>query len=250
MTDEGVSVSPTSILGLLLKNEELSDVELENEISLFLFAGHETTASTLTFMFILMHKNPETKAKIQKEVDEVLGGRVPTFEDIKNLRYTTAVMKETLRLFPIGWASIRETKEPVQLGDYAIPAKVQMFVNFLHMQRNPAVFDRPTEFIPERWLTPSSEVEGVSEDVNAMAAGTIPYSYLPFSGGMRSCIGKPFAEIETKMVAAMLVQRFDFRVEEPKEWEGIPACDLYLDGLTLRPMPHTVWVTPRKVHQE
>ncbi|KAI9216217.1 cytochrome P450 [Blastocladiella britannica] len=242
-------VSPTSILGLLLQNQELSDTELQNEIALFLFAGHETSASTLTFIMILLHRHPLCKARVRQEVDEVLGedGK-PTFEDLGKLRYTNAVMKEALRLFPIGWATVRETVEPTKLGEYMIPAKTQVMVDFLHMHRNPALFDRPTEFLPERWLTQTTtDVDnGVSETVDASSTGTVPYSYLPFSGGMRSCIGKPFAEIEIKLVTAMLIQRYDFHVEEPKSWEGVDVCDLYKDGTTLRPLPHTVWITPRR----
>ncbi|KAI9179950.1 hypothetical protein H9P43_005297 [Blastocladiella emersonii ATCC 22665] len=246
----GVSIdNPTSILGLLLQQSDLGEQELLNEVVTFLFAGHETSASTLAFMVLLLDAHPAAKRALVDEVERELGGRDPTFEDMARLKYTAAVMKETLRLFPIGWATARETFEAkTRIGDYVLPAKTPILVDYFNMHRNPAVWDRPLEFVPERWLTSSTGNDDEQQQGTAAGApgpGMVPHSYLPFSGGLRSCIGKPFAEMEIKLLTVLLVQRYDWRVQRPAEWGDRAVSDLYADGTTLRPLPHLVWVTPR-----
>ncbi|ORZ38971.1 cytochrome P450 [Catenaria anguillulae PL171] len=239
------SVKPTSIIGLLLQQSDLTDEELLNEVNTFLFAGHETSASTLSFMFIALDAYPDAKAKLIAEIDEVLGGRDPTFEDLSKFKYLTAVMKETLRFFPIGWATARITTETTQLGDYSIPPNTPILVDYVALHRNPAVWDRPLEFLPERFLNTSSSGDGPSDTLDEKATGSTPYSYLPFSGGNRICAGKSFAEIEIKLLMAMMVQKYQWKVQRPESWKDRPFHDLYKDGTTLRPLPHMVWIAPR-----
>ncbi|KNE72907.1 hypothetical protein AMAG_17145 [Allomyces macrogynus ATCC 38327] len=236
--------APKTILDLLLAQSDMSEQSLRSEIMTFLLAGHETTASTLSFMIQLLDANPEFKQKVFHEVDDVLGrDRLPTFEDLSKLKWVTAVMKETLRLFPIGWATARKTVEETQLGEYIVPPNVSVIVDFMHLHRNPRIWPNPLAFDPSRFMT--SLDTSPSESVDDKATGQVPYSYLPFAGGLRSCIGKPFAEIEIKLLVAMFAQRFDWKVQRPEEWGERPLHDLYKDGTTLRPLPHTVVLVPR-----
>ena len=107
------------------------------------------------------------------------------------------------------------------------------------------MWDNPLAFLPDRWLAGPAG-DAVSEGVDISSTGAVPFSYLPFSGGPRSCIGKPLAELEIKMLVAMVVQRYDWKVQRPKEWGGRPFYDLYKDGTTLRPLPHMMWMTLRR----
>jgi cytochrome P450 len=102
------------------------------------------------------------------------------------------------------------------------------------------------EFNPERFLSPSDDLNGPSEKVTTESNQYAPYTYLPFSGGPRSCIGKPFAEIEIKLLIAMLAQRYDWVVQRPESWKNRHVTDLFTDGTTLRPLPHMVRLKLRK----
>ncbi|KAJ3352783.1 hypothetical protein GGF32_003560 [Allomyces javanicus] len=238
--------APKTILELLLAQSDLSEDSLQAEVLTFLLAGHETTASTLTFIVQLLDAHPEYKQKLFDEVDEVLGrDRLPAFEDLSKLKWLTAVMKETLRLFPLAWASARKTVEETQLGEYTVPANLHIVINFMQLHRNPRIWPNPLTFDPTRFMQTDFD-PSQSESVSANTAGQVPYSYLPFAVGLRSCIGKPLAEIEIKVLIAMLAQRFDWKVQRPEEWGDRPLHDLYQAGTTLRPLPHTVVLMPRK----
>ncbi|KNE58350.1 hypothetical protein AMAG_18227 [Allomyces macrogynus ATCC 38327] len=223
----------------------MSEYSLQSEVMNFLIAGHETTASTLSFMVQLLDAHPGYKQKLFDEVDEVLGrDRAPSFEDLSKLKWITAVMKETLRLFPIAWATARKTVEETQLGEHIVPPNVSVVVDFMHLHRNPRIWPNPLAFDPTRFMSAGSMDTSPSESVDDKSTGQVPYSYLPFSGGMRSCIGKPFAEIEIKLLIAMFAQR---RLEgAAARGVGRSPGAWYKDGTTLRPLPHTVVLVPRK----
>ncbi|KAJ3370214.1 hypothetical protein GGF31_004272 [Allomyces arbusculus] len=221
---ESDTSAPTTILDLLLAQSDLSEDSLQAEVLTFLLAGHETTASTLTFMVQLLAAHPEHKQRLFDEVDEVLGrDGTPSYEDLSKLKWLTAVMKETLRLFPM----------------------LHVVINFMQLHRNPRIWPNPLKFDPTRFMQPELDTSQF-DSVNVNTTGQVPYSYLPFAAGLRSCIGKPLAEIEIKVMIAMLAQRFDWKVQRPEEWGDRPLHELYQAGTTLRPLPHKVVLVPRR----
>ncbi|KAL7753839.1 hypothetical protein RI367_000771 [Sorochytrium milnesiophthora] len=225
----GDSDDSKSILSLLLKqgrgvhggdNRELSDEELLNEIMTFLLAGHETSASTLAFLFSLLHFYPDVKRKMFEEIDEVMGSSdAPTIEHLSKLKYMAAVLKETLRLFPIGPATARAAEEDVKIGDFTLPKGSNILVDFYLLHRNPKYWKDPEVFDPERFMG------ATGSDGDTVGSGSAlypPFAYLPFAGGPRSCIGKPFAELEIKIIMAMIGKKYDWQVVDE---QGKPAVD-------------------------
>jgi cytochrome P450 len=173
------------ILSLILNarsedDEPLTDDEVRNEIVTFMLAGHETTATALTWSWYLLAHNPQIEERMHAELDAVLGERTCAMEDIPKLPYTGAVFQEAMRLYPPALGFARRAKEEVELGGYTIPKGASVFVSPYITQRNPAYFPAPDTFQPERW-----------------EAGTAPkFAYFPFGGGAKMCIGEPFAKME------------------------------------------------------
>jgi len=173
------------ILSLILnaRNEEdapLTDDEVSNEIVTFMLAGHETTATALTWTFYLLAKHPAVAEKLSEELDSVLDGRPAGLEDLSGLSYTAAVFQEGLRLYPPALAFARRTIEPIELGGYIVPRGASVFLSPYITQRNPRYFADPEEFRPERWLNSQPQ----------------KFAYFPFGGGAKSCIGESFARLE------------------------------------------------------
>ena len=196
-----------------MSNEQL----LDECITLFL-AGHETTGSLLTFVFYLLSLNPEKRERLEEELEDVLDGRPPTVEDIPKLRYTKQIIKETLRLYPPVWRIGRESLHDWSAHGYHIPAGSQFMASQWVVHRDPRWYDRPEEFIPERW---TEEFE----------RGLPRYAWFPYGGGPRLCIGASFAEMEATIVLASIAQRFrlHYTTSSPGELELYPS-------ITLRPV--------------
>ena len=173
----------------------MSDEQLRDELMTIVMAGHETTAIALSWTFYLLGKHPEVESKLLAELGEVLGSQAPTVNDLPQLPYTDAVLKESMRLYPPAWAVGREALEDCELGDFQVPAKTQLFISQWVVHRDPRFFENPEAFIPERWLDGST--------------GGIPkFAYFPFGGGPRLCIGQPFAKMEAALILATVAQRF------------------------------------------
>jgi cytochrome P450 len=209
------------LLGLLLQatdpenGEGLDDKEVRDQVLIFLLAGHETTATSLTFTLHLLGQNPEIQSYLHTEVDRVLQGRTdPTLEDVMALRYTTMTIKEAMRLYPAAYGIPRFCKNGDTIGGYDIPAGHSVFCSTWATHRHPAFWDDPEKFDPERF-TPEWE------------KARPRYAYFPFGGGPRACIGQYFSMLEAAVVTAMLMQ--SFRVTTP---EG--PVKLFT-GITLRP---------------
>jgi cytochrome P450 len=145
-----------------------------------MLAGHETTATALTWTFYLLAKHPAVAEKLSEELDSVLDGRPAGLEDLSGLSYTAAVFQEGLRLYPPALAFARRTIEPIELGGYIVPRGASVFLSPYITQRNPRYFDDPEEFRPERWLNSQPQ----------------KFAYFPFGGGAKSCIGESFARLE------------------------------------------------------
>jgi cytochrome P450 len=193
----------------------LSDVQIRDEVMTLLLAGHETTANLLTWTFYALGRHPEIRARVEAEIDRVLGGRPPTADDLPRLPYTLAVLEETMRLWPpahtIGRAALRD----VTIGGRALAKGATVMLNIHAMHRRGDYFPDPLRFDPER-MTPEAK--------KARPKG----AYLPFGAGPRVCIGNHFALMEAQLAVAAIVgqARIELRSAAPAEPEPL---------VTLRP---------------
>ncbi|MGV2436849.1 MAG UNVERIFIED_CONTAM: cytochrome P450 [Anaerolineae bacterium] len=157
---------------LLLSTDEdgnrLSDLDVRDEAVTLILAGHETTSNTLSWTFKLLAEHPEVEARLHAELDAVLGGRVPTLADLRQLTYTNMVLKEAMRLYPAAWVIGRQALEDVEIQGEVIPKGAILNIYTYFIQRNEKYWDNPTRFDPERF---SPENEG---RINKWA-------YIPFS---------------------------------------------------------------------
>lgn len=173
----------------------MTDTQVRDEILTIFLAGYETVANALTWTWYLLSENPEAAERMYAEVDETLGTRTATLADIPNLRYTEMVFAESMRLFPPAWAMGRKSTAPVQLGEYRLPAGTNFFFSQYVIQRSPEFWEEPLAFRPERHTAENK-------------AGRHRFSYFPFGGGRRQCIGESFAWMEGILSLATIAQRW------------------------------------------
>lgn len=203
-------------------SEGMSDRQLRDEVITLFIAGHETTANALTWAGYLLSTHVEVARRLRAEVDEKLGGRVPTAADLPELSYTRMVLDETMRLYPPVWVTDRcAIGEDVVCG-YRIPAGATVSISPYATHHDPAFWENPEGFDPERFAPEN-------------AAGRPHYAYFPFGGGPRQCIGKGFALLEATLVLALLAQRLDLRLVPGRRVEPLAMA-------TLRPR-HGLWMT-------
>jgi cytochrome P450 len=177
----------------------MSDEQLRDEVMTIFLAGHETTANALTWTWYLLSQNPEAEAKLHEEVDRVLAGRLPEFEDVAQLKYTEMVLSESMRLFPPAWALGRLAMESFEIGGYVVPKKSLVLMSQYVMHRDPRYFADPFRFDPERWTPEARESRP-------------QFSYFPFGGGPRRCIGEGFAWMEGILLIAAIAQQWQMRL--------------------------------------
>jgi cytochrome P450 len=176
--------------------ERMNDKQLRDEVMTLFLAGHETTANALTWAWYLLAQHPDVLAKMQAELDSVLGRRAPTLADLPHLPYNEMIVKETLRLFPPAPALSRSPYQDLQLGGHRVPKNALMQISIYAMQRSSRYFEQPDTFIPERFSAENEQ--------------RIPrYAYLPFGGGPRVCIGNQFALMEARLILALVGSRFE-----------------------------------------
>ncbi|MGC5032700.1 cytochrome P450 [Micromonospora sp. DT229] len=166
---------------------------LRDELVTLLLAGHETTASTLSWSLYLVDRHPEVREKLRSEALEVLGSGLPTFDDLARLRYTSMVIEEVMRLYPPVWLLPRRSLAPDRVGDYHVPAGADVVVSPFTLHRHPAFWTDPDRFDPDRFA-PSA------------TSGRPRYAYLPFGAGPRFCIGNHLGLMEAVFVLAMLMR--------------------------------------------
>ena len=176
----------------------LTDQELHDEVMTIFMAGHETSGNGMAWTLYAVAGHPEVRERLEAEVDEVLDGRPPTLEDLAKLTYTKMVVDESLRVYPPIWGYTRDPIADDEIDGYHIPAGSTIFLSPYVTQRHPALWDDPETFDPERFAP------GRAEDYP-------PFSYFPFGGGSRKCIGFHLALLQMQLVTAMVAQRF--RVE-------------------------------------
>jgi cytochrome P450 len=209
------------LLSLLLSAQDeeggggMTDRQLRDEVMTLLLAGHETTSNALTWTWYLLSQNPDAEARWRDELRTVLGGRVPTVEDLPALRYTEMVMAESMRLFPPAWGVGRRTLVDLVLGGYPMRAGAIIAMSPYVMHRDARFWPDPERFDPERF-TPEAR------------AARPRFAYFPFGGGARSCIGESFAWMEGVLVLATLGQRWRFTLVPDQRVEPQPL-------ITLRP---------------
>ena len=198
--------------GLRLSTEELHD-----EVLTMFFAGYETTAQTLTWIWYLLAQHAEVEQKLYAELTDVLGGRLPTVEDLPRLKFMRMVIDETLRLYPPVWINNREVLIDNVIDGYAMPKGSLVFMLPYIVHRHPAYWENPEAFIPERFAPEHAEA---------------PYheAYIPFGAGPRACIGTHFALLEIQLILATLAQYYQVQLAPGVLFRLVSKGTLHPDG--------------------
>lgn len=224
----------TDLLSLLLRAHDddgrgMDDAQLRDEALTLLLAGHETTASGLSWALYLLATHPEVAEKVRQEVEQVLGGRPASVSDVPKLGLTDRVFSEAIRIFPPAWVFTRLAMEDDVLATGAtVERGSEVMVSPWAMQRNPRFFPEPERFDPDRFLPAAREARP-------------PFAYFPFGGGSRRCIGEPFAKMEAVLVLASLMQKVQFLPGPDPPPVPEPLFTLRPRAgvrLRLRPVPH------------
>lgn len=189
--------------------------QLLDEVSTWLLSGTETMANTLTWACFLfsIHKNP--RESVLQEVDQIPKGRSLTPADVNFLKYTQAFLQEVMRLYPQAYVLGRKSLQPFIMNGHAFPKGTTVILNQWAISRDSRWFDDPLAFRPERWMSDSPQT-------------CHRYSFLPYGGGPRVCIGRALSQLELPLVFAELVRRFELKIE-------LTEGDRPQPSLTLRP---------------
>ncbi|MCZ8512283.1 cytochrome P450 [Paenibacillus filicis] len=193
------------LLSMLLsvRDEEdgtgMSDKQVRDEVMTIFLAGHETTANTLSWTWYLLSQHPEVESKLIDEIDQVLGDREVTYEDLDKLKYVEMVIWESMRVYPAVWSINREVTEPVEIGGRMYKPGDTLMMSQYVMHRNPEYYDEPDRFRPERF-------EG------DLLKRIPQFAYFPFGGGPRVCIGNNFALMEAVLLLVTILKRFKLRL--------------------------------------
>lgn len=205
------------LLGMLLaaRDEDggrMTDRELRNELMTLFVAGHETTALALGWALYLLSENHAADAALAAELERELGERPAGLANLPRLRFTEAVILESMRLYPPVWGLGREAVAPVEIAGYHLPPGAQVWAAQWVVHRDPRWFDAPEAFRPERWL-----------EERALRP---KFAYFPFGGGPRLCIGQSFAMMEAVLVLATIARRFRLRLVPGHPIELFPSVTL------------------------
>ena len=217
------------LLGMLLAlrddatGQGLSAREVYDQCMVSFTAGHETSATALTWWSALLAAHPEAQQRVRAEVDAVLACRAPGPDDLAALPYLGATLKEAMRLYPpIAALMTRRTTREIVLGNVRLPARTMIRITPWLLHRNPRWWPRePEAFRPERFL--------------ADAPDSIPRgAYIPFGLGPRVCLGQHFAVLEMSLIAARLLQRFELHATGPLPVPKLAVTLRPADGVLLR----------------
>jgi cytochrome P450 len=172
--------------------EPLSDNDIANELLIFMFAGQDTTATTIAYSLWALGRNPDIQDRVLREVSQ-FGDRDLTPDDVPLLGYTIQVLKESMRLCPPGATGSRMAVKDVEVAGYRIPAGTMIVMGRMSVHRDPTLWDRPLVFDPDRFTEENSR-------------GRDRWQYIPFGGGPRGCIGDHFAMLEATLALATIVR--------------------------------------------
>jgi len=195
--------------------ETMSNQQLRDEILTIFVAGHETTQIALAWSFYLLSQNPDKLKILMNEIEQELKGEIPTPVSIRGLHYLKQVIDESMRCFPPAWIMGRKTIEPDVIDGYEIPAGTNVIMPIYVVHHDASIWENPDEFKPERFA-----IENLKEKHK--------YSFFPFGGGPRLCIGNNFAIQEMQVCLAMILQKFKVEVDD----NFVPELDPLV---TLRP---------------
>nr|QZM07478.1 cytochrome P450 monooxygenase CYP4SS3 [Lasioderma serricorne] len=219
-----------TFLDLLLKMKDadgrraLSDVDIREEVDTFMFEGHDTTASAISFILYNLANNQEAQEKVVRELEAIFGNddeRTATYNDLQEMKYLDCVVKESLRLYPSVPLIGRKTVEDVEFFGKTIPSNTTVGIFIYGIQRDERFFPDALKFNPERFLEMEKEN---------------PFVYVPFSAGSRNCIGQKFAMLEMKATVSKVLRKFKLSPATPNE-EPILVFEAVLksaNGINLR----------------
>lgn len=211
------------------QDKGLTDHEILSQAMIFLFAGYETTSSSLTFLSYNLATNPQVMKKLQEEVDATFPNKAPIqYQELMQMEYLDCVINESLRLFPIASRLERVAKASVEINGFVIPKGMVVVVPTWPMHRDPEIWPEPEKFKPERFSKENKETID-------------PYSYMPFGAGPRNCIGMRFALVVMKLAIVEILQRYSFSVCKETE---IPF-ELDIQGLLQPKRPIKLKLVPR-----
>ncbi len=194
---------------------QMTNTQLRDEAMTIFLAGHETTANALTWTWYLLSEHAEVEARLHEEIDTVLGGRLPSAEDVPRLGYTMRVFSEAMRLYPPAWTIGRRALNDYEVGGYVLPRNSILLMSQWVMHHDERYYKDAFKFDPDRW-TPE------------LQASRPKFSYFPFGGGPRVCIGEQFAWMEGVLLVAALAQKWRMRLTPGHTVETQPL-------ITLRP---------------
>lgn len=190
-----------------------TDREIRDEVMTLFMAGHETTALALTWSLYLLGQHPASANTLRTELSDAFGERPPRVEDLPRLRWTEAVINESLRLFPPAYAVSREAIRSTEVGGHKIGKRTVAFISVYAAHRNADRFPSPDEFRPERWL------DGLAKQLPKGA-------FVPFAEGPRKCVGASFAMQEAGLVLATIASRVSLSPKSAHEVAVLPAVTL------------------------
>ncbi|MFK7796662.1 MAG: cytochrome P450 [Aureispira sp.] len=191
----------------------MTDQQLLDEVIVLFIAGHDTSAITMAWAWYLLARHPDIEQNVLQSVEETLGNRNPTFADVRSMAYPLQVIEETMRLYPAVWFLDREPLENDAIDGIPIKKGEDIAASIYSLHRNPKYWKNPNQFDPERFSRANKKKQ-------------VPFSYMPFGGGPRLCIGKNFAQMEMQFMLAMLIRRYKFTLTSTNEIAFKPLLTL------------------------
>jgi len=222
---------PSDLLSMLLAStyedtgEGMTDQQLRDELITLYMAGHETSATALSWTLYLLAQHPDVVRKMRAEIDELAGSGSLRFEDLQKLGYTRQVIDEGMRLYPPAYIVSRILKENTEIEGVPVPAGATLYMSIYGLHRSPRHWESPRQFDPDRFSP-----EKVKDRPNGI--------YMPFGAGARMCIGNHFAIMEMQILLAYLVRAFDWEIGSDKPIEFQPLLTLKpRHGIQMRVLP-------------
>jgi cytochrome P450 len=204
------------MLADLIAEEDMTDDLIRDQMLTMLIAGHDTSTALLSWTLYLLGSHPDVMRRARQEVDNLLGTSEPTMEEINQLLYLEQVIKETLRLYPPIHIGNRMANTDLNLQGCPVPEGSRVMLSYYLTHRDERSWEQIEQFNPERFDRKTTQ-------------NRTPFSYLPFGGGPRNCIGAAFAQVEARLILARIIQKFDLKLISPEVGSHM--------GATLEPTP-------------